>query len=252
MAPVETIPTPAPAPIAPLAHVKERLELSATTAHDAELARLMSAITAAFESVSERLIVKRDAAVVYLDGCDVPIGWPLTIESATPALSVATVHIDTVAAEPHLVVFDATTLVDSADYRLRDPSMVYSWAPTLIDVAAAQGPNGRGVGNVRVALACGYTPDDGSGSFTVPAGELAMPAGIVEAFVQQAEIVWRRRGETHVGTAAFSSPGGGGGTRSYWSTKLARSVKELLLPHATPVAALNLGEGFGASAAGQA
>ena len=235
------------ASLAPLAFAYRRLALSpADLAQDqiSELGRMLEGYTAAIENACGRPLLRRVGEVIYVDPEDIdPYPGPLTLEGAWPIESVASVHLDTGASEAIDAVYDGTTLVDPADYRVWSPKGgALQPAPWGLLFRAGKRPDDAAVARaMKVTLTFGYTPSDGGSGWSLPPGQFGVPAPITEALLRQVSIAWRRKEQAHQKSVAESFQLGGGGTTSFVSSRLARSVRELIAPYATAHAALALG-----------
>lgn len=235
------------ASLAPLAFAYRRLALSpADLAQDqiSELGRMLEGYTAAIENACGRPLLRRVGEAIFIDPEDIdPYPGPLTLERAWPIESVASVHLDAGAAEAIDAVYDATTLVDPADYRVWAPKGGAAQpAPWGLLFRAGKRPDDAAVARaMKVTLTFGYTPSDGGSGWSLPPGQFAVPAPITEALLRQVSIAWKRKEQAHQKSVAQSFQLGGGGTTSFVSSRLARSVRELIAPYATAEAALALG-----------
>lgn len=237
-------------PAAPIAHARraaQRVGFSyltdAGSAPSRELDRVCLAIAGRFEKAAGRIFARRTAVAVTLSGCDHSSDEAIVIPIVAPVESVVSLHIDTVAEDPVDVVFDATTLIDPADYRLiaaPNDSVGAGWWALRIRRSVNLGWSGED--NIRLVVTGGYWTDPGDGT-ALPAGQVKMPEDLEEAALLQTALEWQRRSKIHIGQEAVQFAGGGGGQNAYTPTPLLRSVREVLAKYATANQAINLADG---------
>lgn len=235
--------------LAPAAWAYERLDLVAgqlTADQLAEIDALLEGYTAAIESACGRPLLRRASEALYFGPDDPGVEFPLALEPRTawPIETIDSIHIDFDHADPLDVVHDSTTLIDPVNYRLRAPARgIGEPAPWSIEFRGAVHPALAPPDSQRaMRLVCtyGYTPSDGTDGWAPPAGQFAVPAPLATALLKQVAIVWQRRASLHQLSVAQSFPQGGGGQTAFVSTRLARSVRELISPWATGEAACAL------------
>lgn len=234
------------ASLAPLAFAYRRLGVSPTELVQEqidELGRMLEGYTSAIEHACGRPLLRRAGETIYVSPGDIdPMPGPLALERAWPIESVASVHLDTAAGDPFDVVHDATTLLDAGDYRVWAPAGgAATPAPWGILFRPGKRPDDAAVARaMKVVLTFGYTPHSGGSGYSTPPGQFAALAPLVEALLRQVSIAWKRKEEPHLKSKAQTVAGGGVGTTSFLSSRLARSVRELIAPYATADAACGL------------
>jgi len=235
------------APIAPALVVAQRIgfaySLDANNKESRALDRMCLTMAGRFEKAAGRIFARRAAVAITLDGCDFDAGETIRVPLVAPVESVQSLHIDTLHDDPVDVVFDATTLIDAADYRLIGPAESSGGAGLWsIRLRSEKHPAGYGAENIRVVVTGGYWTDPGDGT-ALPVGQTRMPHDLEEAAIMQTVLQWQRKDAIHLGGQAQQFAGGGGGQNTYTPTPLLRSVREVLSKYATATQALNLADG---------
>lgn len=241
-----TIPAESLESFAPRSWALQRLALSSEALPPnalEDLARMLVGYTRAIELACGRPLLRRVDEAVVFDGCDVRRGEALWFTMHWPVEAITSVHLDVVHEDPVEIVFDSTTVLAPDQYALRAPAVeAKGFGSYGLVFRAGSHPLGRGEGNLRVVLTHGYeaAPEGSPVGWTPAPGRFGVPEPLSEALLKQVSIAWRRRGDAHQRSLGQSFQGGGGGTTTFTSTRLAASVKELIRPFATAEAAVAL------------